>query len=93
MRLKLAPELFGAQWKLINAIDEWIRVLKGKETGLSAEPLKGDSSNDVEVLTISNGDKVKMLGTTLSSDDPISFGKAMINEAYYVIHFLRDVHI
>ena len=83
MRMKLAPELFGAQWKPINAIDDWIRVLKRKESDPSSEPHKGDGSNDVEITTIANGEMVKMLGTTLSSDGPISFGEAMMNEPYW----------
>jgi predicted amidohydrolase YtcJ len=64
VRLKLAPEFWGAAWQPANAIDAWFTRL------LESPPLP-------------DGDKVRMLGATLSSDGPISFGKAMMNVPYW----------
>ena len=64
IRLKLAPELRGAQWQPASAIEAWL-------------------SNLNESPAIPNGDKVQMLGATLSSDGPISFGKAMMTVPYW----------
>lgn len=36
-----------------------------------------------DIVTIPSGDMVKMLGATLSSDGPISFGKAMMHVPYW----------
>ena len=80
MRMKLAPELLGAQWKPPPAIEVWVKALKSKETGSPTD------AEDTVVTTIENGDMVKMLGATLSSDGPISFGKAMMNVPYWNMH-------
>jgi len=83
MRMKLAPELVGTNWKPISAIDDWIRVLKEKESDPTTGTRQGRRSLGTDMLTIPNGDRVKMLGATLSSDGPISFGKAMMNVPYW----------
>lgn len=83
MRMKLAPELVGAQWKPAEAIEAWVSVLKSKESDSSPGERKDKQSSSTEVVTIANGDMVQMLGTTLSSDGPISFGKAMMNVPYW----------
>ncbi len=83
MRMKLSLELVGAQWKPPNVIEDWVRVLKGKETDPTVGTREGRRSLGTEIYTIPNGDMVKMLGATLSSDGPTSFGKAMMNVPYW----------
>lgn len=83
MRMKLSPELVGARWKPIDAIDDWLRVLKEKESDPTSGTREGRRSLGTDIVTIANGDRVKMLGATLSSDGPISFGKAMMHVPYW----------
>jgi len=64
IRVKLAPELRGAQWQSAEAIEGWL-------TNLQAAP------------PVANGELAQMLGATLSSDGPVSFGKAMMNVPYW----------
>ena len=83
IRMKLSLEMVGAQWKPEDVIEDWLRVLKGKETDPTVGTRQGRRSLGTEILTIPSGDKVKMLGATLSSDGPTSFGKAMMNVPYW----------
>ena len=83
MRIKLSLELVGVQWKPPNVIEDWVMVLKGKETDPTVGTREGRRSLGTEILTIASSDKVKMLGATLSSDGPTSFGKAMMNVPYW----------
>jgi len=83
MRMKLSLELVGAQWKPADVIEDWLRVLKGKETDPTVGTRQGRRSLGTEIFTIAATNKVKMLGATLSSDGPTSFGKAMMNVPYW----------
>ncbi len=83
IRMKLSPELLGAQWKPREAIDDWLRVLKGKEDDPAMGTREGQRLAGTDIVTIVKGDRVQMLGATLSMDGPISFGKAMMNEPYW----------
>lgn len=83
MRMKLSPELVGVRWKPIDAIDDWLRVLKEKESDPTSGTREGRRSLGTDIVTIPSGDMVKMLGATLSSDGPLSFGKAMMHVPYW----------
>jgi predicted amidohydrolase YtcJ len=83
IRMKLALELVGAAWKPANVIGDWIRVLKEKETDPTVGTRQGRRVLGTEILTIPSGDKVEMLGATLSADGPTSFGKARMNVPYW----------
>lgn len=83
MRMKLALELVGVQWKTPQIIEDWVRVVKGKETDPTVGTRQGRRSLGIDILTIASGDKVKMLGATLSSDGPVSFGKAIMTVPYW----------
>lgn len=64
IRVKLAPELRGAQWQSSEAIEGWLTNLQ------AAAP-------------VADSELAQMLGATLSSDGPVSFGKAMMNVPYW----------
>ena len=83
IRMKLALELVGLQWKPSDVVEDWLRVLKGKESDPTVGTRQGRRSLGTEILTIASGDKVQMLGATLSSDGPTSFGKARMNVPYW----------
>ncbi|MGE4659012.1 MAG: amidohydrolase family protein, partial [Gammaproteobacteria bacterium] len=83
IRMKLALELVGVDWKPSVQVEGWLEVLKGKEENHLFGTRFGPRSFGAAFLTIASGDLVKMLGATLSTDGPISFGKAIMNEPYW----------
>jgi len=76
IRMKLALEVGGAQWQPAEQIDSWFKALKSKHEDASFV------AEGEDFLALDGGDKVQMLGATLSSDGPISFGRAMLNVPY-----------
>ena len=76
IRMKLAPEYWGTRWHPEDQMEAWMVSLKARENGAENPP-------EPEILTIRNNDLVQMLGTTVSSDGPISFGKAMMTVPYW----------
>lgn len=85
IRMKLSLELTGVQWKSAENIEDWLRVLKGKENDPTIGTREGRRSAGTDIVTIARGDRVQMLGATLSSDGPIFFGKAMMTVPYWDI--------
>jgi predicted amidohydrolase YtcJ len=83
IRMKLSLELTGAEWKSSKFIDDWLKILKGKEDDPTAGTRGGRRLAGTDLVTIAKGERVQMLGATLSSDGPISFGKAMMHVSYW----------